>query len=75
MEVYIKLNLRIVVRGDMQNKELVEDTCSPAASMRRLKYFFADETKHKARFHQLYFIEAFLQSKVKNRVFVNLESR
>ena len=56
-----KLNLRIVVRGDLQNKELVGDTWSPRASMGTLKYFLADATKHKARVHQLYFIGAFLQ--------------
>ena len=58
-----KLNLRIAVRGDLQNKSLVGYTCSPIASMRTLKYLL------------LYFIEAFLQAKLKNRVFVNLESR
>ena len=35
----------------------------------------ADATKNKARLHQLYFIGELLQSKVKNRVFVKLESR
>ena len=44
-----KLNLRIVVRGDMQTKELVGDTWSPAASMNTLKYFLEDTVKHKAR--------------------------
>ena len=43
--------------------------------MRTLKYFFADAAKHKARVNQLYFIGEFLQEKVKNRVFVELESR
>ena len=51
-----KLKLRIVVRGDLQNEELVGDTWSPTASMRTLKYFLEDVTKHKARFHQLDFI-------------------
>ena len=32
-----KLKLGIVVRGDLQNKELVGDTWSPTASMRTLK--------------------------------------
>ena len=58
-----KLKLRIVVRGDLQNKELVGDTWSPTASMRTLKYFLAYATKHKARVHQLDFIGALLQSK------------
>ena len=34
-----KLKLRIVVRGDLQHKELFGDTWSPTASMRNLKYF------------------------------------
>ena len=51
-----KLKLRIMVRGDLQNKELVGDTWSPTASMRNLKYLFTDATKHKARVHQLDFI-------------------
>ena len=55
-----KLKLRIVVRGYLQNKEMVGYTWSPTASMRNLKYFLADEAKHKARVHQLYFIGAFL---------------
>ena len=43
--------------------------------MRTLKYFLAYATKHKARVHQLYFIGAFLQEKVNNILFVNLDSR
>ena len=70
-----KLKLRNVVRGDLQNKEMVGDTWSPTASMRTLKYFLADVAKHKARVHQLDFIGAFLQAKVKNRVFVKLDIR
>ena len=70
-----KLKLRIVVRGDLQNKELFGYTLSPTASMRTLKYFLADTVKHKAIVHQLDFIGAFLQEKVKNRVFVKLDSR
>ena len=66
-----KLKLRIVVRGDLQNKEMVGDTWSPTASMRTLKYFLEYASKHKARFHQLDFIGAFLQSKLKSRVFLS----
>ena len=69
-----KLKLRILVRGDMQNKELVGDTWSPTASMRNLKYFLVDVTKHKSIVHQLDFIGSFLQAKVKNIVFVKLDS-
>ena len=68
-----KLKLRIVVIGDLQNKEIVGDTWSPTASMRTLKYFLADAAKHKARVHQIDFIGAFLQAKVKNGVFFKLD--
>ena len=51
-----KLKFRIVVRGDLHNKEMVGDTWSPTASMRNLNYFLADATKHKAIVHPLYFI-------------------
>ena len=65
-----KLKLRIIVRGDLKYKEMVGDTWSPTASMRNLNYFLADAAKHKAIVHQLDFIGAFLQAKVKNRVFL-----
>ena len=70
-----KFKLRIVVRGDLQNKELVGYTWSPTTSMRKLKYLLFDATKDKARVHQLDFIGALLQTKVNNRVFVKLDSR
>ena len=70
-----KLKMIIVVIGDLQNKEMVGDTWSPTDSTRTLKYFLADATKNKARFHQLYFIGAFLQEKVKSRVYVKLDSK
>ena len=63
--------MRILVRGDLKNKESVEDTWSPTASMSILKYFLADVTNHKARVHQWDFIGELLQSKVKNWVFVS----
>ena len=65
----------IVVRGDLQNKEPVGYTWSPTAFMRALKWFLSNTIKHKARVHQLCFIESFFQAKVKNRLFVNLDSR
>ena len=64
-----------MVRGDLQKKELVRNTWSSTDSMRTLKYFFADADKHKAIVHQLDFIEELLQGKVKNRLFLKLESR
>ena len=70
-----KLKLRIVVRGDFQNKEMIGDTWSPTASMRTLKDLLADAAKNKARVHQLDFIGVFLQANVKNRVFVKLDMR
>ena len=70
-----ELKLGILVRGYLQNKEMVGDNWSPTASMRTLKYFLADAEKHKARVHQLDFIGAFLQAKVKNRVFIKLDMR
>ena len=57
-----KIKLIIVVRGYLHNKELVGDTWSTTASMRNLKYFLADATKHEAIFHKLYFIVSFLQA-------------
>ena len=47
-----KLKLRIVVRGDLQNKEMIGDTWYPTASMGNLKYFLADAAKHRARMLQ-----------------------
>ena len=64
-----KSKLKIVVRGDFQNMEMVGNTWSPTASMRTLKYFLSDKAKHKARVHKIDFIGAFLQAKVKNIFF------
>ena len=50
-------------------------TGSPSTSMITLNYFLEDAAKHKQRVHQLDFIGAFLQAKVKNRVFVKLYMR
>ena len=70
-----KSKLRILVRGYLQNKEMVGDIWSSTASMKTLKYFLADATKHNARVHQLDFIGVFLQAKLNNRVFVKLDIR
>ena len=51
------------------------DTWSPTAPMITLKYFLANAAKHKPRVLQLDFIVAFLQAKVKKRVFVKLDMR
>ena len=70
-----KFKLIIVVIGDLHNKYVIGDTWSPIASMSILKYLLVDAVKHKARVHRLYSIGALLQEKVKNRVFVKLDSR
>ena len=70
-----KFKLRILVRVDLNNKELVVDTWSPTYSMRTLMYFLTDAAKHKSRVHQLDFIGAFLKAKFKNRVFIKLDMR
>ena len=70
-----KIKLIIVVRGNMRSKELVGYIWSQTASIRNFKYFFLDAVKHKARLYQLYFIGSLLQVKVRNRVFVKLDSR
>ena len=43
-----KLKLSVVVRGDLQNKELVGYTWSSTAYMMTLKYFLADAANNKA---------------------------
>ena len=43
--------------------------------MKTIKYFLAYSVKHKSRENQLYFIGALLKAKVKNRLFVKLDSR
>ena len=58
----------------MKNDELVGDTSSPIASIITLIYSLVDAAKHKTIVHQLYFIGTFLQAKVKNKVFVKLDS-
>ena len=70
-----KLKLIIVVRGELQNKEIIRDTWDPTSSMRNLEYFLADSVKYKAILNQLDFIGAFLQENVKHRVFVKLDIR
>ena len=42
-----KLKLIIVVRRDLQEKEIIGDTWYPTESMRNIKYFLADDYKQK----------------------------
>jgi hypothetical protein len=67
-----KLKNRIVVRGDLQNKQSLEDKWSPTASFRSLKMFLAHAAKLKVRVRQMDFIGAFLQAKVRSRVFIKM---
>ena len=58
-----KLKLRIIVRGDLQSKEVMGDTWSPTASLRTLKYFLGDAARHKSKVKQLDFIGPFSKPK------------
>ena len=51
-----KLKLRIVVRGDFQNKEMIGYTWDPTVSMMTMNYLLQDACMHKAIVHQLDFI-------------------
>jgi len=71
-----KLKARIVVRGDLMKEYLPHgDPWSPTASARALKMFIADSARHRARTKQLDFIGAFLQAKMRYRMFVTLPAK
>ena len=70
-----KLKLIIVVRGDLQNKEMIGYTWDPTSSISTLNYFLADAANHKSIVHQLDFIGLFLQANAKHKVFYKLYSR
>ena len=70
-----KLKLRIVVRGDLQNIEIIGDIWNPTVSMMILKYLLADDAKNKVIARQLGFIVAFLQANIKHIVFAKLDIR
>jgi transposase InsO family protein len=67
-----KLKCRLVVRGDLQDKNITEDKWSPTASFRSLKMFLAHASRTKARVKQLDFVGAFLQAKMRTRMFVTI---
>ena len=69
-----KLKVRVCVRGDLQKKKdpTMEDPHSPAASMRMSKLLMAEAARHKARVFQLDVIGAFLQARMRSRVFITL---
>jgi hypothetical protein len=66
-----KLKNRLVVRGDLQ-RNVEEDTWSPTASFRALKLFLAHAPRLNVRVRQLDFVGAFLQAKVRSRIFVKI---
>ena len=51
-----KLKFRILVIGDLYNKEIIGYTWATTASIITMKYFLADAAKNKARVRKLYFI-------------------
>jgi hypothetical protein len=63
-----KLKTRLVVRGDLQNKNISEDKWSPTASFRSLKMFLAHASRLKTRVKQLDFVGAFLQARMGSRM-------
>jgi hypothetical protein len=67
-----KLKAWLVVRGDLQDKNITEDKWSPTASFRSLKMFLAHASRIKARVKQLDFVGAFLQAKMRTRMFVTI---
>jgi hypothetical protein len=67
-----KLKTRLVVRGDLQDKNITEDKWSPTASFRSLKMFLGHASRLKARVKQLDFVGAFLQAKMRTRMFVTI---
>jgi hypothetical protein len=67
-----KLKCRLVVRGDLQDKNITENKWSPTASFRSLKMFLAHASRIKARVKQLDFVGAFLQAKMRTRMFVTI---
>ena len=70
-----RLKLIIIVRGDLQNKEIIGYTWYTTASASNLKYLLSYDHKEKSRVHQLDFIGSFLKANVKNRVSMKLDSR
>ena len=65
-----KLKSRLCARGDLQNIEGV-DIFSPTASMRLLKLFLALSVEVKRIIKQLDYISAYIQGKVRSRIFVS----
>jgi len=67
-----KLKIRLVVCSDLQNNSVAEDKRSPLASFQSLKMFLAHASKLKSSIKQQDFIGAFLQAKVRSRIFITI---
>jgi hypothetical protein len=67
-----KLKCRLVVRGDLQDKNIMEDKWSPTTLFPSLKMFLAHASRIKAHVKQLDFVGAFLQAKMRTRMFVTI---
>jgi len=70
-----KLKARCVARGDLQKGQEWEDTWSACASIRTVKVFLALAASLKRRVKQGDFVGAYLQAKVRGRVFIRLDPR
>ena len=51
---------KIVVRRDLQNTEMIGETCFPTPSMSTLKCLLSYDSKYKEMLHQLDFIGSFI---------------
>jgi hypothetical protein len=67
-----KLKTWLVVRGDLQDKNITEDKWSPTASFQSIKMFLAHASWLKTHVKQLDFVGAFLQAKMRTRMFVTI---
>ena len=69
-----KLNMCLCVRGDIQKNKVsdMEDSNYPTADFRMLKLFLAHAAAIRSRAYQGDVIGAFLQAKMRSRVFVKL---
>ena len=67
-----KLKARVCLRGDMQERGKI-NVWSPTSSTRLLKRFIADAILNGCKIYQMDFIQAFIQSEAKRRIFVILD--
>ena len=68
-----KLKARIYLRGDMQIEDATNNLWYPTVSTRLLKCVIADVAYNRTIVYQLDFIQAFIQSETKKRMFVPLD--